>query len=289
LARQKFSYATDSAQRVPGILFELPGPKTRRPAVIALHGTGGKKENELPLLIELARIGFVAIAIDGRYHGARTAAGNGAREYDEAIARSFQSGAGHPLYYDTVWDVMRLIDYLETRTEVDARRIGLIGFSKGGVETYLAAASDPRIAVAVPCIGMQSFRWELEHNDWQTRVSTFQPAFDAAAKEAGARPMSVAFVRAFYDRVVPGIYGRFDGPEMIRLIAPRPLLLINGDSDEHTPLASVRECAAAAREAYGAAGAVEKFVLRIEPHTGHHVNPPDLMAAENWLVKWLKP
>jgi hypothetical protein len=29
--------------------------------------------------------------------------------------------------------------------------------------------------------------------------------------------------------------------------------------------------------------------LRIEPHTGHHVNPPDLKEAENWLVKWLKP
>ena len=41
--------------------------------------------------------------------------------------------------------------------------IGMIGFSKGGMETYLAAAVDPRIAVAVPCIGVQSFRWALDH------------------------------------------------------------------------------------------------------------------------------
>ena len=44
---------------------------------------------------------------------------------------------------------MRLIDYLETRDDIDPRRIGLMGFSKGGIETYLAAAADPRVAVAV--------------------------------------------------------------------------------------------------------------------------------------------
>ena len=64
---------------------------------------------------------------------------------------------------------MRLIDYLETREDVDARRIGLTGISKGGMEAYLAAAVDPRIAVAVPLIGVQSFRWALDHGAWDSR------------------------------------------------------------------------------------------------------------------------
>ena len=46
----------------------------------------------------------------------------------------------------------QLIDYLETRDDVDPMRIGAIGISKGGVETYFAAAADTRIVVAVPCI-----------------------------------------------------------------------------------------------------------------------------------------
>ncbi len=43
-----------------------------------------------------------------------------------------------------------------------------------------------------------------------------------------------AFVRKFYDRIVPEIYGEFDGPSMLPLIAPRPLLVVNGDSDART-------------------------------------------------------
>ena len=45
---------------------------------------------------------------------------------------------------DGEWDVQRLVDYLGSRDDVDPRRIGLLGISKGGIETYLAAASDPR-------------------------------------------------------------------------------------------------------------------------------------------------
>ena len=61
-------------------------------------------------LRDLARAGFVAVAIDGRYHGARSKAGKGSREYVEAILRTYRTGKEHPLFYDTVWDVMRLID-----------------------------------------------------------------------------------------------------------------------------------------------------------------------------------
>ena len=62
--------------------------------------------------------------------------------YQSAMLRAYRTGKDHPFLFDTVWDVMRLIDYLETRQDVDALRIGLTGISKGGMEAYLAAAAD---------------------------------------------------------------------------------------------------------------------------------------------------
>jgi dienelactone hydrolase len=285
-----FSFATERGQRVPGILVKTSTATGRRPVVIALHGTGGNKESQRALLNDLARDGFVGVAIDGRYHGERAKAGKAARsvEYVDAVLRAFRTGQEHPFFFDTAWDVMRLIDYLETRRDVDPRRIGAIGFSKGGIETYLSAAIDPRIGVAVPCIGVQSFRWAIENGAWESRISTIQAAFDAAAKDRGVPP-DAAFVRTFYDRIAPGIYGAFDGPAMLPLIAPRPLLAINGDHDPRTPLPGLNECADAARAAYRAAGANDKFVLHLQPNTAHKVLPESIVLARQWFMRWLKP
>ena len=280
-----FSFASEATQRVGGFIVK-PSAHGRRPVVIALHGTGGSKTNMLSLCQDLASRGFIAVAIDGRYHGER-ATTKGA--YDAAILRAYHEPGEHPFFYDTVWDVMRLIDYLETRDDVDTKRIGLIGISKGGIETYLAAAVDPRITAAVPCIGVESFRWALDNNDWQGRVGTIQKTFDAITKETGATNIDTALVRKFYDRVVPGIYGEFDGPAMVPLIAPRPLFIINSDTDTHTPLPGVNECVEVARRAYSDAKADDHLKVLIQEHTGHKVNPESERDAIEWFVKWLKP
>lgn len=183
---------------------------------------------------------------------------------------------------------MRLVDWLTSQPDVDAGRIGMIGFSKGGMELYLAAAADPRIAAAVPCIGVRSFRWAIENNAWQLRVGTFQAAVDAAAREdAGGGPMDGAFLKRFYDRVAPGVYGEFDGPQMLPLIAPRPLLVINGDSDPRTPMDGLRECLGAAERAYRDAGAADRYRVLIEANTGHKVNPDAMDAAMQWFSQRL--
>jgi dienelactone hydrolase len=285
-----FSFASDSEQRVPGILVENSvAAAGRRPVVIALHGTGGTKADEVSLLRELAARGFIGVAIDGRYHGERTKAGRGTAEYDAAIVAAWNHPGEHPFYFDSVWDVMRLIDYLQTRDDVDPTRIGLYGVSKGGIETYLTAAVDPRVAVAVPCIGLESFQWALDNNDWQGRIGTIQAAFDEIAKESHVASPGTDFVRKFYARLVPGIDGEFDGPSMVMvtLIAPRPLMSINSDSDNHTPLPGVRLCIAAAHAAYAAAP--DHFRAVIQAKTGHRVNPDSREAAIEWFAKWLKP
>ena len=203
--------------------------------------------------------------------------------------RAFDTpGREYPFFYDTVWDVMRLVDYLSTRKDVDAARIGLTGISKGGIETYLAAAADPRIAAAVPYIGVQSFRWALENGQWRARIATIQGAFDASASQAGKTP-NVDFVREFYARVVPGIDGIFDGPEMLKLIAPRPLLVVNADSDANTPIAGVRLAVRSAEPLYAAANAADKLQLLIEADTPHRVNPDAIDAGIAWFVRWLRP
>lgn len=294
LTQTAFSFASETGQRVPGLLVAIaatahPSP-TRHPVVIALHGTGNSKETELPLLRQLAAAGFIGVAIDGRYHGARASSRKAATaEYNDAILRAYRTGQAHPLFYDTVWDVSRLIDWLVTRPDVDPARIGLIGFSKGGTETWLTAAADPRIAAAVSCLGVQSFRWALDHDAWQARAGTIHAAFEAAAHDAGLAAPTADFARQFYARIVPGLTDTFDGPALLPLIAPRPLLVINGDSDPLTPLPGIEQCATAARTAYHDAGADDHFVLLIQPKTGHRVSPASLQAARDWLTHWLKP
>jgi dienelactone hydrolase len=284
----RFTYAPEAAHRVPGILLKPGGARKRFPVVVALHGTGGAKEGQLPLLEQLAERGFAGIAIDGRYHGERAKDGKGSAEYSEAMLRAYRgSSRERPFLYDTVWDVLRLLDWIETRPDLDAGRIGMIGFSKGGMELYLAAAVDPRIRASVPCIGVQSFLWALENNSWQSRVGTFQAAVDGAAKDAGVAVVDGAFVKKFYDRVAPGIYGEFDGPRMTPLIAPRPLLVINGDSDPRTPLPGLRLCIEATRAAYRAADAGDQFEFLLQEKTGHRVNPESLQMAIQWLAKRL--
>jgi dienelactone hydrolase len=280
LTVQEFSIATDQSTRISGTSFapKIEGPL---PAVVYLHGTGGSRQDGFGLLRTLAQRGFFALAIDAREHGP----GIGQDPYFNAISTAYITGQGHPFLYDPVWDVLRLLDYLEQRPGVDATRIGVVGNSKGGMETYLAAAIDPRIAVAVPWISVESFAWALDNNQWQARVESIQGAFDQAAAYDGV-PIDVGFVRRFYDRVVPGITGEFDGPEMVAAIAPRPLLAVNGEVDPRTPMGGLLLCEASAQAAY--ADVADRFELYIEPNTGHAVTAEATTRTVDWLVQWLQ-
>ena len=239
----------------------------------------------------MADRGFVTAAIDARHHGARITTKHGAdnAQYFAAMLATYRTGTGRPYLYDTVWDVLRLVDYLQTRDDVDPRRIGVMGISRGGTEAYLAAAVDPRIAAVVPIIGVQGFRWALDNDRWQPRVGTFAPAVEGAARDEGVPKVDAAFVRRFYDRVAPGIYGDYDSGSMLALIAPRPVLVINGDSDPRTPLAGVQEAIASARRAYIRMGAEEKLGLYLQPNAGHVFTPVAELVMADWFVKWLAP
>ena len=288
---EQFSFASEAGERVPGVFFTSARATGRRPAVIFLHGTGSRKEEFLALMRTFADRGFATAAIDARHHGARIlpAFGPGNAQYFAAMLETYRTGKGRPYLYDTVWDAMRLVDYLQTRADVDPARIGVMGVSKGGTEAYLAAAVDPRIAAAVPIIGVQGFRWALDNDQWQPRVGTFSPPIDRAARDEGIAKVDAAFVRRFYDRVSPGIYGDYDAGSMLALIAPRPVLVINGDSDPRTPLAGVEEAVASAQRTYIKMGAEAKLGLYLQPNAGHVVTPVAELVMADWFVKWLAP
>jgi dienelactone hydrolase len=286
LAVQHVSIAVEAGERATMLVVQSRA-QGRRPAVVYLHGTGGSKERSVPRLKELAQRGFVAVGLDGRHHGERRPSTEG-DPYSDAIVAAFRTGEGHPFLYDSVWDVMRVFDYLQSRDDVDPSRLGLTGFSKGGMETYLTAAVDTRVAAAAAKHGVQSFRWGLEHGAWDSRAWSIRTAVEGAAAEARQQP-GAAFLRTLYDRITPGLYGEFDGPAMLPLSSPRPFLIVSGDSDPRTPQAGVRESARAAEAAYKAAGAADRFEHRVLPDTGHEETAAGNTAAVEWFVRWLKP
>ncbi len=290
LVETGFEFNAEANQRVSCLLLknEKASDSTRRPVVIVLHGTGGSKEAMKPLLRKLANQDLIAVAMDARFSGERATFGKGSDAYRAAILETWKKGNGYPFYYDTAWDLQRLIDYLETRRDVDPKRIASIGISKGGTELYLTAAVDTRILASVSCIGVQSFDWALEHNAWQSRIGTIQSAVDYAATESNVTKVDSHFIRRFYQRVVPGIEKEFDGPQMLPLIAPRPLLVINGEKDDRTPGPGLELCVNAARKAYRSVNASHNFEFWLQPNVAHAVTPESERDAIDWLVEKLK-
>jgi dienelactone hydrolase len=299
LVTERLTFASEkkadgTTERVPTLVVKpaAAGPG-RRPAVIVLHGTGGTKDRMRGWLDDLARRGFIALAIDARYHGDRSGGAVGSIAYVEAIARAWRAKAGepqeHPFYYDTCWDLWRLLDYLQTRDDVDPKRIGMLGTSMGGIETWLAGAVDDRVAVAVPAIGVQSFRWSLENEAWQGRANTIKAAHDAAAKDLAEAKVNARVCRELWGKVIPGILDDFDCPSMLRLFAPRPLLILNGERDPNCPLGGARVAIASAEKAYQDAGTSDHLKVDVASGVGHTVTPAQHREALDWFEHWLKP
>ena len=296
LVAERFSFASErkpdgSVERVPALLVRPADARGRRPAVIVLHGTGGSKEGVQDWLTALAKRGLVGVAIDARYHGERVGVRRGSEAYQQAILRAWRAKPSepqeHPFYYDTCWDLWRTVDVLQARPDIDPKRIGMVGISMGGIETWLAAAADERVAVAVPAIAVQSFRWSLEHDRWQGRANTIKVAHEAAAKDLGEPAVNARVCRELWARVIPGITGQFDGPSMLRLFAGRPLLIVNGDRDPNCPIEGARLAFAAAEAAYREANASDKLKIMVADGVGHKVTDEQRRAALDWLAKWL--
>ena len=142
----------------------LPG---RYPAVLLQsgHTQEGKPENQR-IAANLAMKGFVVLCFDPIGQGERVQtysrqldaplAGWSVPEHILMGAQSQLIGQGLARYF--IWDAMRSLDYLASRPEVDASRIGAAGCSGGGALTTFIGALDPRIKVVIPACYPSSFQ-----------------------------------------------------------------------------------------------------------------------------------
>ncbi|MEP6747443.1 MAG: acetylxylan esterase [Bacteroidota bacterium] len=288
-----FFYAEETV-KVPLLIYKPVGSNNKKlPVVICLHGTGGSKDNaEMKnLLYRFSKEGFMAVAIDGRFHGERVKNIQGHNAYTDAIIKAWQNKDAahqqHPFFFDTVYDLWKLVDYLITRNDVDSGRIGMMGISKGGIETWMAASVDTRIKVAVPVIATQSFKWSLENDRWQGRARTIWAAHQQAAHDLGDTSVNKENVQALWDKLLPGITGEFDCPSMIRLFAPRPLLLLSTALDQNCPLPGAQIAFEAAAAEYKSYHATDKFKTDVEANQPHRFTPRHTEMVIEWFKKWL--
>src|SRR5206468_131353 len=111
--------------------------------------------------IQVAEAGLAAVAIEPMAFGCRRDPANARRGLAQKACEPVAGGAlmvGQTLIGWRVWDIMRTIDYIATRTDLDAARVGCMGISGGGTATLFASALEPRLRVAMVSGYLNTFR-----------------------------------------------------------------------------------------------------------------------------------
>ena len=186
--------------------------------------------------------GLAALAIEPLGFGHRRDAATAAAGPDAAACQPAAGAAlllGETMIGWRVWDVMRALDLIGTRPELDARRVGCVGISGGGTCTLFAAALDPRIRCAY--------------------VSGYLSTFRA----------SIMSISHCIDNYVPGILEWAEMYDVAGLVAPRALFSEAGDQDPIFPVAVSRESYRRVRRVYAALGAEDQ--VRQEVFEGGHL------------------
>ncbi|MBX3397720.1 MAG: prolyl oligopeptidase family serine peptidase [Gemmataceae bacterium] len=170
-----------------------------------------------------------------------------------------------------LWNAMRALDYLETRPEVDRKRIGLTGRSGGGATSWWTAAADERIQAVVPVAGIADLTAQI-----------------ADGNQTGTPDrLKNGVIAGHCDCMFPVNTYRWDFAQIAALIAPRPLLLGNSDADSIFPVAGYRRLADKVRKVYALYGAEEKFQL-LETQGPHKDSPELRIGINRWMNRWLK-
>lgn len=188
----------------------------------------------------MAKAGYLTICPDLRVFGERRDGRDPFPGRDPCNV-NFCKGALLGIYTLTlnIWDMKCCVDYLETRPEVDPKRVGMMGLSQGGTMTTFTTAAEPRIKAA-DIIGYV--------NPW--------------------RKFGIERANFCGSQIVPGIYRYLDTDDIAGLIAPRPLLLEMGIYDNCFFIQDMLQGYEGVKRIYQAAGAAD--VLWAEVHSGPH-------------------
>jgi dienelactone hydrolase len=191
--------------------------------------------------IQAVEAGLAAIAVEPMGFGCRRDARTKKRGLGNSACQPTAGAAllfGETMIAWRVYDLMRTIDWIETRPELDAKRVGCMGISGGGTCTTFAAAVEPRIRAAMVSGYLNSFRDSI---------------------------LSLAHC---IDNYVPGILQWAEMADVAGLIAPRPLFLESGDRDDIFPVAESRQCFVDLQMIYSTFGAKER--VEHEVFAGEH-------------------
>jgi cephalosporin-C deacetylase-like acetyl esterase len=245
-------YRPDKPGRYPAILYQSG------------HTQEGKPEPQRAAA-NLALKGFVVLATDPIGQGERE------QTYDPqssqvlagwSVPEHIQSGAEAILIGESaarffIWDAKRSIDYLVSRPDVDASRLGAAGCSGGGALTTFIGAMDPRLKAVVPACYPNSYQLLFAGPDPDTEMSF--PGFLASG---------------------------LDVADYVEVTAPTPWLIQETEKDYFTP-AGARLVYDEARHWYGIYGAEDKVRFFVGP--GPHGTPlVSREAVYQWMILWLK-
>lgn len=126
-------------ERLPGYVHRPPKP-ARPPCVIMIPGADSVKEEYHNWATQFVRRGMATLTFDGPGQG-------------ESLARGIYM---QPERYEEA--ITAVVDYLASRADVDASRIGAWGSSMGGFLAARAGAFEKRLACAVSLGGFYDFR-----------------------------------------------------------------------------------------------------------------------------------
>jgi len=191
--------------------------------------------------IQVAEAGMAAVAIEPMGFGCRRDPLNARQGLAHKACEPTAGGAlllGETIIGWRIWDVMRTIDYIATRPELDAGRVGCMGISGGGTATLFSAALEPRIRAAMVSGYLNTFR------------------------------DSIGSLAHCVDNYVPGILNWAEMHDIAGLIAPRPLFVESGERDNIFPIAASRESFSHVREVYGVFQAADRVEQEVFP--GEH-------------------
>ena len=166
---------------------------------------------------------------------------------------------GQVMWGMMVYDSLRAVDYLGSRSDVDPGRIGTLGISMGSTMAWWVAALDTRIQVCVDICCLTDFDALLDIGDLDSHG-------------------------VYY--FVPSLLKHFTASQINALVAPRPHLGLAGNYDKLTPPAGLDRIDAELTKAYAEAGAPDAWkLLRYE--TGHFETADMRSEVLAYLRKWL--
>ena len=263
---EKLIYESQPEFYVTAALYVPKGIASPQPAVVFVHGhsdLGKSYPTYQAVCIDLAANGFIVLAVDPPGQGERfqyfdpekgeRIIGGCTTEHTYAGLQFTLSGASIGRHF--IWDVMRGIDYLETRPEVDPTRIGLTGNSGGGTQACLLMMSEPRFAVSVPC--------------------TFMMTLESYMKTGQAQDS---------EQIVPGCFANGpDHDDYITAMAPKPVL-VGAAAYDYFPIEGAMEAVDRAKRIYALYDAEDDVDIAVAP-TRHSYSSYLREACVNWYKR----